>query len=730
MTDGRYHSTTKWRASRKDNEQRLNRRGVIIDLSYVIVTAIGVNIFGRVYGAGLQSKRFIVLNVYDPALALNHTMQLSMDELENLFQDHMDLLVAGRKEDLVTGIVAMLYFTYPPDGATPSETPTLHINKHMKISASKLRRQQRERQRQLEAEQKRLDALKFLTMARRQRYRIVARSLKMGGLWFTVTVHQYPNQIRNFAIVAYHPMSGTQYALPVGLHHAGALARLLAPPHQWSKQDKVVVASTVIKHLRLVHNSLGETALAVDGRVGFFNKTLALECAETADSVAEREYRQEVANAVTLVQTACYKQVRELQQVVTDIDGQFQVELKELEVARDVLRAKEIAVKDQLDDVESKGLADVVNASADKETKAQQKQELRDRRQRLKRERADTQTQIKATTQDITTVLAKQQEASAHYQADIKRHMLECEQEVAYMSAAASQPFQFHDKTSGDRRKCKVGYTDGRRHKLEMGCTHKLMAGAATMRDGQRVRYSVWTLPGNQVVFHLYNPTTSGTVHFTCSKLAWCIWSKQTKARDVDLWAIQTQIPAFVVYPQGGAAPNALETQLDQLTRQMEVQSAAYATMATSYSRESAKCFEQLKALTLDKRVLHGRVRQLYHPVASALISRLSVTSGDQVDVNTLLLVMPQVDVVTSKGDSKSCACEIHLDGTQIVYEIDHGWKTQVHPYTDELMAEFATESAAEMKVHMELTLATMQLTYPEATTEAGSSGVVLEFLD
>ncbi|RHY22558.1 hypothetical protein DYB36_012334, partial [Aphanomyces astaci] len=79
---------------------RLNRRGVIIDLSYVIVTAIGVNIFGRVYGAGLQSKRFIVLDVYDPALALNHTMQLSMDELENLFQDHMDLLVAGRKEDV------------------------------------------------------------------------------------------------------------------------------------------------------------------------------------------------------------------------------------------------------------------------------------------------------------------------------------------------------------------------------------------------------------------------------------------------------------------------------------------------------------------------------------------------------------------------------------------------------------------------------------------------------
>ncbi|RHY69647.1 hypothetical protein DYB34_013295 [Aphanomyces astaci] len=83
-----------------DNEQRLNRRGVMIDLSYVIVTAIGVNIFGRVYGAGLQSKRFIVLDVYDPALALNHTMQLSMDELENLFQDHMDLLVAGRKEDV------------------------------------------------------------------------------------------------------------------------------------------------------------------------------------------------------------------------------------------------------------------------------------------------------------------------------------------------------------------------------------------------------------------------------------------------------------------------------------------------------------------------------------------------------------------------------------------------------------------------------------------------------
>ncbi|RHY65507.1 hypothetical protein DYB37_004856 [Aphanomyces astaci] len=79
---------------------RLNRRGVMIDLSYVIVTAIGVNIFGRVYGAGLQSKRFIVLDVYDPALALNHTMQLSMDELENLFQDHMDLLVAGRKEDV------------------------------------------------------------------------------------------------------------------------------------------------------------------------------------------------------------------------------------------------------------------------------------------------------------------------------------------------------------------------------------------------------------------------------------------------------------------------------------------------------------------------------------------------------------------------------------------------------------------------------------------------------
>ncbi|KAF0689930.1 Aste57867_18645 [Aphanomyces stellatus] len=860
MTDGKLH-TGKWRAhmhSTHDNEQRLKRYGVLIDQSYVVVTAVGVNIFGRIYGPGLQSKRYIILNVYDPSLALNHTMQLTMDDLEDLFVMHNDLLVAGRKDDLVAGIVAMLYFEYPDDvQVAAGAKPILHINREMKVSASKLRRIQRERQHQLEEEQKRLEALRFMTMARRGRHRIVARSIKIHGLRFTVTVHQYPHQIRNFSIVAYHPTTGMQYKLPVGLHHAGRLAGIIAPPHQWSRQEKVQIADTVIRHLRLVHNAQGESALSVDGRVGFFAPSVGLDCAETLDALAEKAYRQGVANEITLVQDACYRDVQAIEETIAVIEAKFGGELMALERIRDDLKTKEQALKDELDDVESRGLK--VDDGADKAIKTQLRQELRETRQRIKDERKEAVGQIKATQHEITTLLAKRQTACAAANADIKIRMLDADAQVAAINDVARQPFEFHNRKSGERRWAN-GWTDGRRHKLEMGTTNLVVSGAARV-EGERVRYTMWDLgvdkpakslktktddltadaiqasetaelerqeesqpmdtrdnasndnklsddgkdeaeaatpptaeldaaaaedsisndefdvvvatetrppldatqaapaaldstrsaetpkqdsarssdsedtddddgppnPAMQMLrFDFYSPTTGRTVSFTCSKLAFCIWSKTDRRSGVDRWPLQKEIPHFVYYPNG-AEPSLLELELKTVEMELHEKRLQLFTL-TPGSWEAQKCVDEMQALVDDKARVTRATNALYHPLVVALAERIHPVADDDAAcvIDTLLLEMPAVDIVTSKGDSVTHTCQIHVDGRHVWFDVDGGTYRRVHPYTDELMNEFATESAVEMKVHMELILSTMQITFPES----GQTDATLEFID
>ncbi|KAH9094920.1 hypothetical protein LEN26_018014 [Aphanomyces euteiches] len=726
MTDGKLHEN-KWKASRQDNVQQLNRRGVMIDQSYVIVTTTGINIFGRVYGAGLQSKRNLVLDVYDPSFAVNHTLELSMDDLEDLFQDHKDLLAAGRKDDLVSGIVSMLYFEYPNDDmdGAPRKAPTLHINKEMKVSASKLRRIQRERQRLLEEEEKRLEALRLWTMPRRQRHRILATSVKMCGFRFTVTVHHFPNQIRNFAVAAYHPPSGTQYAIPVGLHHAGKLARVSTPPHQWTKREKYDIANVVVRALRLVRNGCGETALAIQNRVGFYNQSVALERIQTADSIAEGAFKQHIANAVAFVREDCYKHIHALQLQVARIEEQFAARLSALEATRSELRAKEQQLNEALDDLESKGLGDVADANADKALKAQQRQEIREKRQRLKHERAETLAQIKATQHDITTVLASQQAESAQVNLEIKERLMECEREMDKLHAETKTPFDFYDQRSGAWRPA-LGFKRLVRHKIEMGTTNKLVAGATAL-DGHRVRFTVWLLDAHHVQFDFYNPTTSNTAVFVCSKLAWCLWSKENKRTGVDLWSVQKEIPHFVVYPESTSptAPRELQLQLETLATQLD---SVYERLQPldPRSREAVKCLDELKTL-LDKRNQTKQVEGLYTPLVVALASRMHYQDDGQVQISTLLLDLPKTEVSTSRGTSLWCSCQVFLENHQVVFKVDEKFRN-VHPYTDELVVELATESSVEMKIHLELIVASIQVTY--AADDNSADDATLEFFD
>lgn len=73
------------------------------------------------------------MHVYDPALGITHLLSISMDDLEDLFEDHRAYLTAGRKDELLQAITSMLFFEYPTQGR-----PILHINKLMKTSAVRL----------------------------------------------------------------------------------------------------------------------------------------------------------------------------------------------------------------------------------------------------------------------------------------------------------------------------------------------------------------------------------------------------------------------------------------------------------------------------------------------------------------------------------------------------------------------------------------------------------------
>lgn len=78
------------------------RDGRMISSSFAIISIYGLGIHGRIYGTGIRRNRKLILEAYVPETCARYSLELSLDELEDLFSTaHLtELLVAGKKHQV------------------------------------------------------------------------------------------------------------------------------------------------------------------------------------------------------------------------------------------------------------------------------------------------------------------------------------------------------------------------------------------------------------------------------------------------------------------------------------------------------------------------------------------------------------------------------------------------------------------------------------------------------
>ncbi|KDO28125.1 hypothetical protein SPRG_22192 [Saprolegnia parasitica CBS 223.65] len=674
----------------------LSRRGILIDTSYVIVSAWGAGIYGRVFGIGLQSKRALVMHVYDPALGITHLLSISMDDLEDLFEDHRAYLTAGRKDELLHAITSMLFFEYPDQGR-----PILHINKLMKTSASKLRRLARAKQRRLEEEERRLAALKFMTMPRRARYRVLCTSHKISSFLCNVSVHHYPHQARNFHIVATHPPSSTEFLLPLGLLYAGKAANNYIAPHTWTPAIKTEIARAVVRQLCLVRNNTGEMALSVAGRVGFYSKGIRLDVPQTPESVARHSYLQSVQIAIQALQQAAYDE----RTAITDAHqvqyAALERDVRLLEASRSELEAKEAAAKDALDEIEATGLGNV--DGLDKDQRHAARQLVRERRADVKKDRSETLVELKRVQISLTALLTQMQAATADETARLHESALGFATRIEALKLEAATPPPYVDLRVGDKRYA-LSATRSRRPRAFLGMTNQVRQGAAAI-EGQRVRYSVAFGDDRNMELTVYAPVTSTSMHFACSLPTWLA------------------VPGLIQHP-GNALPRSPEdVELEALNAAIATSLDAWRTSPTSTT------YEELRQLHAARRGVTKESQRCVHHLVTALCERLHFQSSSALALNNVLFTMDPYILVSSDEGDRPGVCTVRLEPNHnLVFTVDlmnGNQYEKVHPYTQELVLELASESAQEMQVHLELIASSIQLVRRDDT-----HADELEFLD
>lgn len=78
------------------------RDGRMISSSFAIISIYGLGIHGRIYGMGIRRNRKLIFEAYVPETCARYSLELSLDELEDLFSTaHLtELLVAGKKHQV------------------------------------------------------------------------------------------------------------------------------------------------------------------------------------------------------------------------------------------------------------------------------------------------------------------------------------------------------------------------------------------------------------------------------------------------------------------------------------------------------------------------------------------------------------------------------------------------------------------------------------------------------
>lgn len=691
----------------------LRNQGAMVSDTYCILSVYGVGIYGRLYGAGLHERhgthRFLRIEAYDPGSSQRFTLIVTLRDLEELFEQRNELLVAGKKPAIIKQLVALLYFEYdghdgddeedaapmmlsPFQEFVPTQSsdrkpliPTkLCISAVERLNAAAQRRLEREERLRRE-EQERLRALaQFMKLPRRARYRLLCQLMRVQGHRFIVSIYHLPTQVRNFVVLAYHPSSSRTFPLTIGVMEAAALARIFTLPHKWTPEQKLEIAQSLLPRLHLrgcrlkvtpftietdaktstiAHYANHGMALAVTAdRMGVLSAWLLLETGfRTPEMLHEELLRKQQKDALRVLENTLNSQVKSLQSEREQRETALLRQIQDSEAQIKAIDARDAELHEQIEEINSgKGVATVTSSAPEDEKRHHElRRAHKATRKTLKEQKKALQTQITRWKHELQAAIENEriQSAKAQLKFDNAAKKLAEQAEQFVMGLCSDVD---HDRTTR-KRKAPLSWLH-RSHIQDLQA--RFLASGACRISGKRYRYSLFAVDtslemSEQPVLPLierfrlqfYDSGTSSAVSLELSRLDWIALTKQKHDA-------QKQIPQLNV-ENAVATQRVAELDAAFATMRREYMELTTATSAKQQRKKSHK--KKCEAVWRDLE-LNRQERKRLHEIApwptvvQELCDRLTISAPGAVELDRCIFrtIAPIVSIADDTEEDGS----------------------------------------------------------------------------
>lgn len=683
----------------------LRNQGAMVSSTYCILSVYGVGIYGRLYGAGLHERhgmhRFLRIEAYDPGSSQRFTLIVTLGDLEELFEQRTELLVAGKKQAIIKQLVALLFFEYDGqiddnelqvaptlspfqdlilDDRRPLIPTKLCISAVERLNAAAQRRLEREERLRRE-EQERLRALaQFMKLPRRARYRLLCRLMHIQGHRFIISIYHLPTQVRNFVVLAYHPSTSRTLSLAIGVMEAAAIARIFTLQHKWTSEQKLQIAQSLLPRLRLCGCRLKVTPLTIEtdaktstiehyanhgmalavtaDRMGVLSEWLPLEPGfRTPEMLHEELLRKQQKDAHRVLETVLKSQLKSLQTDHKQHETALLRQTQDAEIQIKAIDVRDAELKEQIEEINSgKGVVTVTSSAPDDDKRHHElRRAHKATRKTLKEQKKALQTQISRWKHELQMTLESERIETAKAQLKYERAAKTLAEQAEQFVMGVCDDVDRNRKTRNRR----VPHAWLHRSHIQDPETRFLVSGACRIRE-KRYRYSLFAVDrssehSDQPVqtsidrfrLQFYDAKTSSIACLELSRLDWIALTKQTHDA-------QQQIPQLSI-ENAVATQRVAELDVAFTTMCGEYMELTKATSANqqrkkSYRKKREALWRDLEINRLERKRLHEIAP--WTTVVQELCDRLTISSA-AVDLDRCIFrtIAPIVSIADDTED-------------------------------------------------------------------------------
>ncbi|KAK1940164.1 hypothetical protein P3T76_008487 [Phytophthora citrophthora] len=706
----------------------LRSQAILISRSYCVVSVFGEGINGRLYGAGLtgkNKKRFLQIEAYEPATSKTYLLRVTLQDIEWIFRvgegDHEReaLLAAGRKQELLHQLIALLYFEYPEDNvekAVKTKIQTLKISPQIQLNESAIRRLEREEQLRQEEARRLEDLAALLSKPRRARHRLLCQTMKLRGRVFYVSIYHFPAQARNLVISAYNPGSSLTYRLTIGLLEAASLVKLYPYPRSgFSAEQTLFVAQELIQRIQIYgregHRPNMRMMLAIDGgRKGPGMDALPL----LAPLMTEELKCEEMRNKMLRDSRRSLQLELEMTQLRLHNDAEaeraeIRQKIANLEAKRAEINEKDQTHKNRIEEIDGV----VGGAKEDVKRLHEERRTLKTSRQVIKTELKAAATQVAELKKNLQAVSDKEKASSERAQRRAEKARKRIRDEDLQTRVTIKRQLPIRQRTWLTRVHIQPGRT--------------LLASGGCQISGKRVRYSLFAVESEADVdldalfsLELYDPVDcSRCSSFSLSKLEWLAFTKNCHE--------QQQFVSELAPPTSEVVKR-----LTELHESMKNSRVALTDVSTDVSKgkktktkapSTKKKREELRRVMAEaSHEIHRLNREAPWPMLiHSICERGSIVSKKDSEFSIAMdrcifrsvspiLRMTNDENENEDAESSAVYCRVRAEvlplAEAVVFEVWDPYEGQhwciKYPESRELLHEFVIETFIEQQMHLE----------------------------